>query len=211
MGHRDTLGCTRRPGREDDPGIVADERSSCTPPPRRSVAADQALFGDDTDDTGLAEHQCGALVGIVGVHRHVGGAGGKRGQDGDVQRVGAGRHSDPDAVTAADAARGQPRHALFDVDDQLGIGELHLAVVDRRCVGMPLGGGVEDVDQRPWWRGRRRQQVLGGDVGSRVGRHEYKLLSVSPPSAHAARVRCVRLRSRGLHQGREIAEFTTLV
>ena len=45
-------------------------------------------------------------------------------------------------------ARGQPLDALLDVGDQLGVGELHVAVVERGSVGMALGGGVQDVDQR---------------------------------------------------------------
>ena len=117
---------------------------------------------------GLAEHQVGALVGIVGVDRHVGGAGGQRGQDRDVERVAARRHPDADAVAAADPARGQPLDALLDVGDQLGVGELDVAVVERGSVGMALGGGVQDVDQRALRRCARRQQVLRGDAVSAV-------------------------------------------
>ena len=102
------------------------------PPARRAVAADQAVLGDDADDAGLAEYQRGPLLGVVGVDRHVGGAGGERRQDGHVQRIAARRHPDSDAVAAADPARGEPLDALLDVDDQLGVGELHVAVVDRR-------------------------------------------------------------------------------
>ena len=111
-------------------------------------AADQALLGDDTDHTRLAEHQRGPLVGVVGVDRHVGGAGGQGRQDRDVQRVAARRHADADAVAATDAARGQPRDALLDVGDQLGVGQLHVAVVDGGRIGMAHGGLVQDVDQR---------------------------------------------------------------
>ena len=101
-------------------------------------AADQALLGDHRDDFGLGEHQLGALVGIVGVDRHVGGAGGQRREDRHVQRVAARRHADADAVAAADAAGGQPFDALLDVGDQLGVGELDLAVVEWRA---SRGGG----------------------------------------------------------------------
>ena len=108
------------------------------PAARRAGAADQAQLGDDRDDAGLAEHQVGPLLRIVGVDRHVGGAGGQRRQDRDVERVAARRHPDADAVAATDPARGQPLHALLDVGDQLGVGELHVAVVERGCVGMAL-------------------------------------------------------------------------
>ena len=97
---------------------------------------------------GLAEHQVGPFVGIVGVDRHVRGAGGQRREDRHVQRIAARRHPDPDAVTAADAAGGEPFDALLDIGDQLGVGELHLAVVEGGRVGMTARGVVEDVDER---------------------------------------------------------------
>ena len=58
--------------------------------------------------------------------------GGQRREDRHVQREAAGRHPDADPVAATDATRGQPRDAGFDVADQLAVGELHRAVVDRR-------------------------------------------------------------------------------
>jgi hypothetical protein len=96
------------------------------------VAADQAVFGDDADDACLAEHQGGPLLRVVGVDRHVRRAGGECREDRHVQRVTARRHPDADAVAAADPARREPLDAFLDVDDQLGVGELDLAVVDRR-------------------------------------------------------------------------------
>ena len=93
-------------------------------------------LGDDRDHVGLAEHQVGPFVGVVGVDRHVGGAGGQRREDRHVQRVAARRHPDADAVAAADAAGGEPLDALLDVGDQLGVGELDLAVVEGGRVGM---------------------------------------------------------------------------
>ena len=69
-------------------------------------------------------------VGIVGVDGDVGGACGQSRQDRGVEGVAARRHPDADAVAAADAARGQPLHALLDVGDQLGVGELDVAVVE---------------------------------------------------------------------------------
>ena len=97
--------------------------------------AEQARFGDDRNDVGLTEHQFGAFVGVVGVDRHVCRAGGQRRQDRHVQRIAARRHPDADPVAAADAPGGQPLHAVLDVADQLAVGELHGAVVDRRASG----------------------------------------------------------------------------
>ena len=106
--------------------------------------------------SGLAEHQCGPFIGVVGVHRHVGGAAGQGRQNRHVEGVTARRHADSDAVAAADAAGRQPRDAVLDVGDQLAVGELDGAVVERGCVGEAPGGVVEDVDKRAWFRGRRR-------------------------------------------------------
>ena len=181
------FGVPVEPGGEDDPCVVTGQRSARAPSPRRAVAADQALFGDDADDARLTEHQRGALVGVVGVDRHVGRSGGHRRQDGHVERITAGRHADSDAVAAADPTRGKPLDALLDVDDQLGVGELNLAVVDGGRIGMTFGGRVEDVDQRPRFGRGRRQHVLGGELWSRIGCHEYKLLSAALLSVHAAR------------------------
>ena len=149
-------------------------------------AADQALLGDDPDHVGLAEHQLGPLVGVVGVDRHVGRAGGQRREDRHVQRVTARRHPDADAVAAADAAGGEPRDAFLDVGDQLGVGELDRAVVERGRIGVARRGVVEDVDERARFGRGRRQQVLRRDFRlmhfpllacAVIRSHEYKLLS----------------------------------
>ena len=124
-------------------------------PRRRAGAADEARLGDDADDVRLAEHQLGPLVGVVGVDRHVRRTGGQRRQDRDVERVAARRHPDADAVAAADAAGRQPRDAVLDVGDQLAVGELDGAVVDRRRIGVARRGVVQDVDQRAWLRRKR--------------------------------------------------------
>jgi hypothetical protein len=71
-----------------------------------------------------------AFVGIVGVHRDVGRPGREHRQDGQVQRVGAGRHPDAHPVTAPDPAITEPLHTRFDVRDDLAIGQLDLAIID---------------------------------------------------------------------------------
>ncbi|MEU0037138.1 hypothetical protein, partial [Streptomyces sp. NPDC006333] len=43
----------------------------------------------DRAHPGFAEDQLGPLVGVLGVHRHIGRAGRQYGEDGDVQVVGA--------------------------------------------------------------------------------------------------------------------------
>ena len=162
------------------------ERLARAPTARRPRAADQALLGDDPDDPGLAEHQLGALVGIVGVDGHVGGAGGQRRQDRHVERVAARRHPDADAVAAADPARGQPLDALLDVGDQLGVGELNVAVVDAR--------GRRDGARR--WRtgcrsacvARAPARTAGTGRGCRANSAAVSSLS-RPPDFSAPRVR----------------------
>ena len=81
VADRDALRGAGGSGGEDDPRVVATQRRPRAPSPRRAGPADQALLGDDRDHLGLAEHQLGPLVGVVGVDRHVGGAGGERRQD----------------------------------------------------------------------------------------------------------------------------------
>ncbi len=160
MSDRHALGGARRPRGEDDPRVVAPQRRPGAPAAGVAGAAYESLLGDHPDDVRLAEHQRGPLVGVVGVHRHVGGACGKGRQDRHVEGVTARRHADSDAVAAADAAGRQPRDAVLDVGDQLAVGELDGTVVDRGRVGVPRGCLVQDVGQRAWLRGRRRSQVL---------------------------------------------------
>ena len=177
VGDRDTLRGAGGSGGEDDPGVVAAQRRRRAPPPRRAGPADQALLGDDADHVGLAEHQVGAFVGVVGVDRHVGRAGGQRREDRHVQRVAARRHPDADAVAAADAAGGQPLDALLDVGDQLGVGELDGAVVER--------GRVRDSGPRCRRGCRSACAVRARTATTRTARgcppgsrcHGYKLLS----------------------------------
>ncbi|HEY2165595.1 MAG TPA: AMP-binding protein, partial [Jatrophihabitantaceae bacterium] len=100
---------------------------------------------------------------------------GQRGQDRFVERKAARRHPDADPVTATDPAGRQPGDAGFDVADQLAVGELNSAVVDRSGFRVAHGGVVEDVDQRARLRGARRQQVLRrNQFGSLRRRHLYE-------------------------------------
>ena len=100
VGDGDALGPAGGAGGEDDPGVVA------RAPGRRGGAAvgDVPVDGQRVPGAehgahaGLAEHQLGPLVGVLGVHRDVGGAGGEHGQDRDVEVVGAGRDPDADPV-----------------------------------------------------------------------------------------------------------------
>ena len=149
MCDRNTLRGAGGPGGEDDPGVVAAEWRARAPTARRTRSPDQSRLGDHRDHCGLGEHQVGPFLGIVGVDRHVGGAGGQRREDRHVQRITARRHADTDAVTAADAAGGQPFDTLLDIGDQLGVGELDLAVVEGGRVRMTARRVVEDVDERP--------------------------------------------------------------
>ncbi|SIH11945.1 Uncharacterised protein [Mycobacteroides abscessus subsp. abscessus] len=162
MSHRHPLGGAGGTRGEDDPCVVAGRRFGGPPPTRRSGSANQSVGSDHGGHLCLAEHQRGALVGVVGIDGHVGGARCQGREDRHIQRVAARRHPDTDAVTTPDAAGAEPFDARFHVDDQLRIGELNGAVVDGRRIGILRGGGVEDVDQSPR-RGRRpTEQILRG-------------------------------------------------
>ena len=90
----------------------------------------------DRAHPGLAEDQLGALLGVVGVDRDVGGAGGEHGEDRDVQLGGAGGDPDADPVADADARLGEaPPHGV-DLLGQLAVGEHRAAVVERGGVGV---------------------------------------------------------------------------
>ena len=115
MVHRDALGDAGGAGGEDDPRVVVDGRRAGA---RRLGPVGGGARGDPVPvmialDLRLAEHELGALLGVVRVDRHVGGAGGEHRQDRDVERAGSGRHPDADAVAGPDARLGQrpPRSA----------------------------------------------------------------------------------------------------
>ena len=181
MRHGDAFGRAGRSGGEDDPGVVARQRRTGPPAPRGARAARHAGFADDRDDVGLAEHQFGAFVGVVGIDGDVGRADGQGRQDRFVERKAARRHPDADPVAATDPAGRQPGDAGFDVADHLAVGELNRAVVDRGGFRVARGGVVEDVDQRARVRGARRRQVLRRDwFGSLGRRHPTKILKGGP-------------------------------
>ena len=179
MGDGHPLGGAGRTGREDDPGIVAAQRGARPPAARRARGPGQPGRGDDADDAGFTEHQVGPLLWIIGIDRHVGRSGGQHRQDRDIEGVTARRHPDADAVAAADATVAQPLDAVFDVGDQLAVGQLHGSVVDGRRIGVPGGGVVEDVDQRAWRRGFTGPQVVGGNFWCLGRCHKSKILSPS--------------------------------
>ena len=168
VGDGHALGGSGGPGGEDDPCVVSAQGRRGAPASRRTGAADQALLGDHRDDVGLGEHQFGALLRVVGVNRNVGGAGRQCRQDGHIQRIVARRHPDSDAVAAADATDCQPGDTFFDIGDQLGVGELDGAVVERRCVGIAARGLIQDVDQGARLACACRTHELRGDLRGRI-------------------------------------------
>jgi hypothetical protein len=68
------------------------------------VRGEPTVVAEHRAHPGLAEHELGAFVGVVGVDRDVGGTRGEHGQDRDVQLGGAGGDPDADAVADPDAA-----------------------------------------------------------------------------------------------------------
>lgn len=150
-GH--ALGFAGGAGGEDDPRVVLG------PGPRgRNVGAaghGQLVSGpEDRAHLRLAEHQLGALVRVLGVHRDIGGAGGQYGEDRDVQLVGAGGDPDADPVAEAHPGGAQPPPQGLDLDGQGTVGEAAVPVVQGGLVGVRPNGGVEDVDERARRGGR---------------------------------------------------------
>jgi hypothetical protein len=86
VAHRDPLGGSGGPGREDDPRVVRQQRVLH----RSGVGvtgsrADHQVCGDDGSHGGLLEDQSGALVRVVVVGRHVRGTRHEDPEDRDVQ------------------------------------------------------------------------------------------------------------------------------
>ena len=177
VAHGHAFGLARRSGGEDDPrGVfgawLVEKRAVSTAlvigrAPRLAQHA-EALIGEDTVDVGFAEDHLGALIGVVGVDRHVGRAGGECGQDGQIELALAGGHADADAVSATHAAGVELGGPCGDVGKQLGVGE-DLTVVEGRGLGVVLSGGLNDVPQGARGGGLVAEEVVLGDLGHRRG------------------------------------------
>ena len=118
---------------------------------------------------GLAEHELGPLVRVVRVDRHVGRTRREHAEDRHVQVGGARRHPHTDPVAGADAVRGQLLAQLVDLLAELGVGERHRAVVERRGVRVPRGGLGEHVGERPRRCGGAGREAGGGGRGENGG------------------------------------------
>ena len=106
VGDGDAL---RRAGRargEDDPGVVVGTGAAGTAG-GLAEPCQLELVADRGADAGVGEDLLGARGGVVGVHRHVGGAGGEHAEDRDVELGGAAGDADADAVARPDAAGAQ--------------------------------------------------------------------------------------------------------
>ena len=159
-GH--ALGLARRARGEDDPrgvlrprlleaGGVSIERGARLSRPTFSQHA-ETFVGEHTVDVGLAEDHLGALVGIVGVDRHISSSGGQGGKNGEVELALAGGHADADAVAAAHAVSVELGGPCGDVGKQLGIGE-NLTIVEGRSIRVLLCSCAHDVPQGALRRG----------------------------------------------------------
>ncbi len=186
--HRDALGNARRTRGEDDPGIVADGRRGhhrqCVRAGVRRVTVveahesgirirrdELAVARDDAPHPRLTEDQARALIGVVGVDRHVRRPRGHDGEDRHVQLLRARGHAHAHAIPAPHARLVQRRRGTPHPREQFAVAQRPRAVVDGGCLGMPCGDVGEDVDQRA--RGRRSGQPversLGGGSGGRHG------------------------------------------
>ncbi len=154
MPHRDAFGGAGGSGGKDDPGVVGGDR---LPGGREWAGAagirdDGSAGAQDARDAGLAEHQFGALVGVVRVHRNVRRPDEHHGQDRDVELVGARRDPDADLVAGAEPGEMQFPRGGADLVHQLGIAERPVAVVERGGVGEAGGSLLQDINQRPFRR-----------------------------------------------------------
>ena len=159
VGDRDPLGGPRGAGGEDDPRVVVEPGR-----PRRGEGLGALRGGlhptlgtEDGGDPGLGEDQPGPLVRIVRVHGDIGGPDVQGGQDGDVELDRARGDADADPVSGAEPRPVQGPARGLDLVQQLGIGQHGVAVVEGRCLRVPLGRGHQDVHQ-----GAGRRRLLGG-------------------------------------------------
>ena len=113
-------------------------------------------------DVGLAEHELGPLVRVVGVDGHVCRAGREDSEDRDVQLGRAGGDPDADPVADADAGAGEAPPDGVDLLGQLAVGEHPAAVVHRGLVGVLRGGLREHVEQGAAGRFRGSRVERGG-------------------------------------------------
>ena len=165
---RDAFGRAGGPGGEDDPGVVVGDRlpGGREGPGTAGVRDDRPAGAQDAGNAGLAEHQLGPLVGVVGVHRDVGGA--RRTAPPGWRRKarwcprGSGRRScrrRPARPGAASSRWPGPRPSA---GHSSGNGGRRRA---RRRPGTAAGGIPQDVDQGPLRRrgeGARQLRLIGG-------------------------------------------------
>ena len=107
----------------------------------------QAFSIEVTGDTGLAEDHFCTLVGVIRIHRNVGGSGGHDGQDCQVELAASRRHPHTNAVAATDALFVEPRSCGINLVDQLRIRDDNLAVIDGLSLGEPSRGRPDNVNE----------------------------------------------------------------
>jgi hypothetical protein len=127
---------------------------------------ERTAAGDHTAHGGLAEHESRALLGVVGIDRHVGRTGRHRSEDREVELARSRRHADADPVAAPHTGSAQSRCRAHDARHQLPVAECAVGVLDRRGVGMPARRLAQHVDQRSR---RRRERGAIEDSGGVSG------------------------------------------
>ena len=159
VAHGDPLRGAGRAGGEDDPGVVGEVGVLLGCRLRGILGGqDDEVGGHDGGDAGLVEDETGALVGVVVVDGHVGGAGEQDADDRHVEVGRAGRDAHADPVAATDALVAQRGGDVARRGEQLVVGEHLAAVVDGRRVGVVVGRGAQHVDQ-----GARGGRAIGAE------------------------------------------------
>ena len=159
VGDRHPLGLAGRARGEDHPGVVVGGRvDPFCGWPDRAPAGDLEIVADHRAHVGLGEHGAGALVGIVGVDRHVGCAGQQNAHDRHVQLGGARSDAHADLVARADAQLGQVVGHVVGGVRELVVGQHGRAVVERLVVAAFGDGFAKDVHQGARWWGERAAQ-----------------------------------------------------
>ena len=164
VGDGHALGFAGGTGSEDHPGIVLRLRGAGGGERGRTLADDGDPTGarDMPGDRRFLEDHPGTLIGVIGIHRDIGGPDPENGQDPQVQLGGARGDPHADLVPGTQPGLVQLQRVGLDLGDQLGVPQDPPAVIDGRGIRIRLGGGLQEFDQGTGSRGQRAARELRG-------------------------------------------------